>query len=355
MWIWALEAVAPFVLSLFFPNLKSKKSSKVIFGILCGIAICFVLGFKSHHMQPSDLNTYYQNMKNAINSSSWRTFYDPTSNFEIGYQFYVWLLSRIFIHPQWLFIITALICSASVIWFSFKYSKDPVLSITLFITVGSLVFEMSAIRQSLAMSICLVSTRYVKNNKFIPFIFMIVLAMLFHQSALVYLSIYFIGKFKYNWKYIVFLCVLSLCLFIFIEPLIELMNAILQRNSDYTSGVVYESGGIVAVMIYVLIMIFSIVFNNKQLKQNGNDTFFFFMLFIGFVFYILRYTTIQIAERISYYFAFSQIILLPNTVAQFEKKEQIIIKVIVYVLAFLLCLYRVNNGTYVPFLFFWNT
>ena len=353
MVIFGIVALSPLALSLFFPNLKTNKTSKIVFGILCCIAMCFVLGFKNYHLGPDDLRIYYENMQDAINSVSWKSFYDSESNLEAGYQMFVWLLSRIFRHPQWLYIIVAIICSVSVICFSFRYSENPVLSITLFITVAGLTFEMSAIRQSIAMSICLCSVKFIKNGKFIPFVLVVLSAMLFHLSAIVFLPIYFLRKFKYNFVGISVILIVFIAAFLLIEPLIDWMNALLNRKNEYDSGHVFESGGAIAVTIYVLIVLVSVIFNGR-LKKNGRDTFFFYMLLVGFACYILRYTTIQIAERISFYFAFAQIILLPNTLACFKEKEKFLITGAVYLLAFLLFMYRISSSLYVPFLFFWD-
>ena len=78
------------------------------------------------------------------------------------------------------------------------------------------------------------------------------------------------------------------------------------------------------------------------------------MTFVGAVFYLMRYTGVGIAERISYYFMFGQIIALPNAISRFDKSVSFAIKCVVIFLCIALFAYRLSSDGLVSYRFFWQ-
>jgi len=73
---------------------------------------------------------------------------------------------------------------------------------------------------------------------------------------------------------------------------------------------------------------------------------------LGLATYILRYTEVVIAERISYYFTFGQMALLPAVLQNLSKKEQLYVKILLVILCVLLFVYR--TLPLAPYIFFWQ-
>ena len=87
-----------------------------------------------------------------------------------------------------------------------RYSKDVTLSLIIYMCFQFFVFSMSALRQSMAMSICLIAYMMGKNNGLIPFLkycILVLMAVLIHRSAIVFAPAYFLMRFKLDFRMIV--------------------------------------------------------------------------------------------------------------------------------------------------------
>ncbi|MBO5312812.1 MAG: EpsG family protein [Clostridia bacterium] len=344
-----LITAGPVALSLLYRNINNDNRKKRSFLIFCGLALFLFMGLRSRFLGSGDTQGYFGMMKSAIASGSWSEYYDE-DGVEVGFQFFTYILSRLFDDAQALIIVTAAIYSFSICHFIYYNSKDVAFSTVAYITLGLMTFEMQGMRQSIAMSICLLSYELVKRKKFVPFVLAVLFAMLFHRTAIVFLVVYFISKLSYNWKNIAIMVVASAVVMFFADDLVAYANEIF--DSSYVNG--FESGGVVATAIYFLIIIFAIIFH-KELGKDKNEATMFYVLMIGAVCYVMRYIGTTVAERISFYFAFAQLTVLPNSLEYLKPREKKAIKVIVYVLMAGLFAYRlVTSADFLPYEFYWN-
>ena len=106
-----------------------------------------------------------------------------------------WLFYKILPSPQlWL------IATSAFFFFLFsrfvgKYSSDPYFSYFLFFTIFG-TFQMTGVRQSCAMAVLMLAFDQVQKRKLIPYLLLVGLAYLFHQSSLVFLPFYFVCRRK---------------------------------------------------------------------------------------------------------------------------------------------------------------
>ena len=142
--------------------------------------------------------------------------------------------------------------------------------------------------------------------------------------------------------------VISVIVVINADKIIEIANKYFERT--YTTAV--EKGGFVAVLIYAIIFIITLGFDNP-LKNGNKQTPLLYVLILGFVCYIMRYFGTLAAERISFYFAFSQVALLPNAKGIVVGKGRIIMRLAIILLAVALMAYRMHGSEFVPYRFFW--
>ena len=343
-------AIMPFVVSLFFKDINKSEKQKKIYCVICGIILTLLLGMRSRHIGSTDTNGYYDMMKNAIRSTSWSSYY--VKDFvEKGFQFFLWTLSRIFKDPQWVIVISSAIYTTCISIFICRYSKNVCLSFTMYICLGLMTFCMQGMRQAIAISVCLLAYNFAKKKKFVPFVAMVFLAWCFHQTAIVFLVVYMLTFIKLKPLHIMTVIAGIVIAILLSDRLISGANELFGKN--YHGAI--DSGGFVATAIYVLIIVFSI-FVAKRPIRNNIDTLIFFMLIVGFVCYIERYIGVLIAERISFYFVASQMILLPNAIAEgrIVKKDLWLVNGMVYCLCIALFIYRLQGSDLLPFEFFWQ-
>ncbi len=349
MAIYLTLAFVPILLSTLFPELNqnNKKQRKYYF-ILCGIIMLIVMGLRHNSLGSTDTQNYYNAMQRALNSDSWSGYYRP-DYYEIGMQFFTFVLSRIFHDPQWILIATSLIYIVSIFYFVDRNSDDVPLSLVAYITLGLMMFHLQGMRQSIAMSICLFAYEQAKKRHIVKFILLVLLATMFHQTAIVFIPIYFLVQMKYSTKNLLWMAAGSAVVVFFADNIINIANDVFDRGY-YTS---VDSGGFVATAIYIILLIVSLFYYHHQ-QQKDEPPSLLYVLILGTLCYIMRYIGTLAAERISFYFAFSQIALLPNAIKIMVGKDKLLMKLIIIVLAVALMAYRLNGSEFVPYKFFWQ-
>lgn len=349
MKIYLLLSIMPVLVSLFYRRGKANGEKKRSYCIVCGIIIVLVVGMRGKSVG-ADMENYYGIMKNAIDSPSWLGYYDKDGQ-EIGFQFFVFLLSRIFKNPQWLSFIASAISVTSMMVFCYSHSNNIRLSTTMYICLGLMGFHMTAVRQSIAMSICLFAYMFAEKRRLIPFLALVLLATLIHKTAIVFSVVYLFAVIELK-PMPLFLAVIGMIVAVYYSPyIIGLANGFWDK--EY--GTRISSGGYVATAIYVLILLFCVIVPKHPFEKNI-DGMMFYVLLIGFVSYVERYIGALAAERISFYFSFSQLILLPNTLenGKIRDKDKVAVEMAIVALCILLFVYRLAGSDLVPFKFCWG-
>lgn len=346
-------SIIPIIFSGFFNNYNNKQ--KKIYLMLCALFMIVVMGLRGRFVGSDDTNNYCKIFEIAVEQTNLKKFltirgvYNSNLIFsEIGFYGFVWGIGRVFNHYQFLLILSSLIMIICTIIFIKNNSDDCMLSIVMYITLGLFTFCMNGMRQGIAMSICLIAFDFAKNKKFIPFLITVLFAMLFHKSAIFYLIVYFLFLFKPKFSHIMFFLGLLSLFIIFSNNLISIFDYVVGK--DYADSENVESGGIVTVLIYLLVIIFTLI-TIKDLKNNNIIFTLLLISIIGLVTYLFRYFSIHIIERLSYYFFYSIIILLPSAINKFNCKERMLIKIITITVCLLLFAYRLNGSLFEEYYF----
>lgn len=351
MIIYAFIAIMPLLFSVFFPKMNEYDKRKRRYLTLCGIVLILFIGLRSRFVGSEDSFNYYNMMRRALLCESWQEYFDP-DYVEEGFQLLVYVLSRIFNSAQFLFIVSGIIFVVAVCYCIYKNSENVVLSMTMYVTLGIMQFQLQGMRQAIAMAICMVSFEFVKKKKLIPFALLVILAMQFHRTAVVIAAIYVVSILAYNVWSIILLAICSGVVFAYTDQLMAFANDLFE--TDYSQTI--DSGGFIATAIYVLIIVFAMIFYRKEMSQKKDKTAstIMFVTILGFVSYIMRYFGVLISERISFYFMFGQLLLLPNAIKKMPAEYRKVVEYAVSVLCIALFLYRIRGSAFVPYQFFWQ-
>ena len=115
---------------------------------------------------------------------------------DFGFNILQLFLQNISNDPQILIFTTALITNVLIVITLYKYSRMIELSLFVFIASGMYTVSMNGIRQSLAAAIIFAATKYILDGNFKKFLLVILLASTIHQTALIFIPIYFIVRRK---------------------------------------------------------------------------------------------------------------------------------------------------------------
>lgn len=322
---------------------------------LCIIGVLFVMGLRTPYTGSPDTGKYVRLFETIQEYSSFKECFASSLEkqlllSEIGFNLYTWCASRIFIHSQWFLFLTSAIIVGCTAHFIRKHSADYTVSWIVFICLGSMTFSMNGMRQALAMSICLLAYDFAVRRKFFRFLLIVFIAVLFHKSAMFFVIVYFAKNMKLNVKSAAVLIGSALVAIVFSDEMAVVYDNL--TGEDYATGESFEGGGLVAILIY-LIAIALYFFLSKNLKDP--EKFYPLALcVIGLTFFLLRYASTQIFERISYYFAYFLMLVFANIFKETEHQIKFPIRLCFFVCCVLLFWYRTTGGTFSDYALFWN-
>ena len=204
-----------------------------------------------------------------------------------------------------------------------KLSEMPL--ITLFVLTGTYLSNVGFVRQQVAMAILLFSIVYIIKRKFIPFLLLVLIASGFHYSALVFLLAWWIFNINVSRKIIILSVIISVLSYVVVAPILVQFGQIVggdigMRIGGYTElGMDYEDTSALSYSQLILKSLF-----NKGLffligfflyyKPMFHYSFFrgFFNLYcFGAVLFFLTSPISIVFTRMSWYFDFCQILLVP--------------------------------------------
>lgn len=273
---------------------------------------------------------------------------DGTSNLEPGYQLLV-KIGHLFDFNgsnQSVFILTHLVILVLLYTYIYRYSKTPFVSVFLIVGTTFYAFSLSGMRQALATSIFIFSIRYIKDRKWIQYYLCIVIAILFHKSAIIYLVMYFLPWI--NLSPLLVVCLLPVN--IVLTPVYRaILIQVTSRLGMYTNyfGAVYDQGGfsisqaveILLILGLVIVIKYFLVADPKQREMR--DIRFELNAQMGLSLIVSVITILPSSSRILYLLLPVQIVLLPNLIAKITDKR--IRWIIFVILAVFFVFYLVQN------------
>lgn len=290
------------------------KSGKKYFIIACGIILFLYAALRGHRMQ-IDIPRYVMYYENYSKYSFEKilTLYDSNLK-DPTYYVTGWLFSRIFTDPQWWLAFIGAIYVGAAMFLIYKESENPLLSLLAFIALGYFEFSLSGLRQAIAMALTMVSYFFVKEKKFIPFIILVIIATLFHRSAIIFLIIYPIAHTKLGINHIVVFLVFLVVFFGFQGTVRSLIaNVFEDTQFEYYAGS-EKSLTVSGFIIQAAIFLFSLMYYPLVKKKYEKADVLYNLSFLGLAFQLF---SSMIAEffRVSMYFSIFNIILIPMAIS----------------------------------------
>ncbi|HHU72406.1 MAG TPA: EpsG family protein [Clostridiales bacterium] len=232
------------------------------------------------------------------------------------------------------------------IWI-YRNSSNSLMSFLIYSCLFYSFFSITGIRQTIATALVVfVGYKYIKKQNFWIFLLLIIVATSIHFSAICYLPYYFIANKEITNKYLVIYgCVLS-GVFVFNENIFRLGTKLL----GYDQYIFREETGTTWTFSILLmaLAIVALLKKNEILKNNAGAKHHINGLLIAVL--LVPFTFVNpVAMRIIQYFSLSIILLVPEIINSFHKKERIFVFFVAC--STLIVLLIRNNPTY---LFFWQ-
>lgn len=271
-----------------YSNMDDRKKDKTIYIILSLALLAIMTMFRSEAVG-NDTDNYIA-MYNRIASSDVIP-YIKNSITEPGFILYCWLLTRLSLNPQLLFIVTGLIVYYSVGRFIWKYVSAPGLICYSIVALMKFDFFMSAVRQALAISILLFAFDYILNKKIVPFTVLTIIAVLIHYSSLIFFIIYGVynlsfsktikldRKFYISWSIGLFIVMLVF------QKIINILLRFFPKYSYYEGSALFDGEPRLALLLQaavnILVFVMTMLLLTEEEKKNSNIKIFTFLAIVN--------------------------------------------------------------------------
>lgn len=241
---------------------------------------------------------------------------------EFGFYFIQSMLHRISNDPQILVFTTALVTNILIILVLYKYSRLFEVSIFVFIASGLFTVSMNGIRQTLAASIIFAATNFLIKGNWKGFIFVVLIASTIHNSALIFIPIYFIVRRK-AWSKVTFILLgLALLITLMYNTFSTLLFDALS-NTEYGHYSDFNEGGanIFRVGVTGVPLLLAYLGRHKLRELWPKSDYIVNLSMLGLLFMIVSYKD-WIFARFDIYFELYSLILFSWIIPLFAKKQQ---------------------------------
>lgn len=344
MFVWLCLIIYIFIARAYVGTLNEKNTNTFLF--ITGFGIIFIMGSRYPQYEiVYDLEIYYKYYE-TVRYIPWKQLFSYT-RFEPGYAILNKILSTLIPWNQFILYFEAAFCVICTFRFIKKNTSDVFLGVLSYVLLGSMAFQLTAFRQALAMSICLISIEYAKRKKLKSFIFLVLLAMSFHITSLIFLPAYYFINRKANLRSN-FISIVIIIISPFLANFItNLGNKLF--NMSYSGYMGNTLAGLVPIAIYSMIIIYNYLHISKSTNRIGLN-----MLIPGLAIYIMRYATTTL-ERISHYYTIGVSTALPEALELAPNlKFYKLLKALAVILMISLFIYRLTYAEYAEYRFFWN-
>ncbi|MDT2747772.1 EpsG family protein [Vagococcus fluvialis] len=249
---------------------------------------------------------------------------------------------------QYVLIVTALITLIPIYTTIKKYSINPFLSLFYFISFYFYFNSFNLVRQYLVVSFLFYSVKFIFEKRLIPFVLTVLVASLFHMTALFFIPFYWLCRIKYRSFTYLILMIASVCISFLTPTLIRIIAKLVPKVASYINYDVQGASANFTIIFTFCAFVVAILLKEKIEKIEKNSIIYINFVFFAFCLSLLSINNIIFFRLASYFYIFI-ILLLPLLFYSLDKK----LKPITYFLSSLLLimyyyrqLFNNNAGVY---------
>jgi hypothetical protein len=315
-----------FFLFSFYSYFVNRKLEKKLYYLLV-VLLCFIAGFR--YETGNDWYIYEVIFENTLEISV--LFSDPNlyishfNDIEIGYKILNSLVLGMGGDVQVIFLLTNVFSFYVLSKFINRYSNYRILSLLIYYSIFYLNFNMSIIRQGIALSFFLLAFNYLVRRQSVKYFMVAIIASLFHVSALVLIPIYFVYHLRYSRTFYavlvgtaIFIRIFEIKILFYFSSLIPafIMSDLTHYFENNISDSLISFGNLERILMVGLILIFG----SAMVKKREEYHIFISMYVIYVALNFVLYENEAILSRIRFYLQISYILILPMFIEVVKKQ-----------------------------------
>ena len=291
---------------------------------------------------------------------------DDNYQWEVGYNYINYLFHDILhLDFQFFLLFVSLFFCIVLARFIYYYSKSPLFSFYLHLTIGIFIMSISGIRQCIAISFCYMAFMLLQNSKerdiksLIFSLLMIAIAFTFHNSAIIFSPFLCFLFYRYRLsKNGAFIWIIVGMSSIVIKGLLgPYIMALAPQKYENMSLSTNYAANILVLIIPIVIALFCLFFSKTEKDGKYSCLLSTMFVFISMVIFFINMMSLnnQIG-RLAMYFQYSYLILIPYCIETMPKTESKIWKPIIILICALFFIIG-NSGDIMQgdeYHFFWE-
>ena len=327
------------IVYLIYNQAQNDKQKKWLFILGC-LGLWLFVGLRSNNTG-ADTIGYVESFQNIVNIR-WDGIAEAYTK-DHGYYYFVKLIRSITSSTVIFKLATAFASLIGVFDLCYRNTKRPVLALYFYVTIGNLYFVMTGMRQAIAMSICLLSIRFIQKRKLIPFVLLVLIAAQFHHSAYIFLVMYFLGTRRVDALNMLITIGVTIAAYFSYESLLDVANEML----DYDYGIEEAGNGGIFFVILLIILVLALITKSNWMKDIKERVVMNTGVLAG-VIWVFRLVG-RTAERPSMYFLNAIPVVLSESIDSMEnKQDRMLVELGAIALTFAFFAYR-SIGCYYAF------
>lgn len=231
---------------------------------------------------------------------------------EPGY-FLITIIARFVSDQYWaLLVVIAIVAVLCHMISIYKFSLNPVFSLFVFITLGYYTFFFNGARQGIACAIYTLSFGALLKGNFWKYAIWVLIASLFHKTAIIALPLYFLFRMKFSLKLLLMMAGIAILGVLAFDSILQLGIYISVRYAIYEK--LHATGAQLLTIFYVALCLFFLIFRSfvSSEDRNSYDTFLNMFMLGSLVYVIIMFSEGYVElTRIAVYFHIASIFLWP--------------------------------------------
>lgn len=335
-------------------GVESSASRRRAYCIIVSVQWILLSGLRGLSVGP-DTYAYFedfQSVKLIRWDTIWYGFYDKyiqgASIKDPGYPLLVKTFQLFSGSYQVFLIFIAVLFTASMGVWIYRHSRDPYLSFLLYSCLFYSFFAITGIRQTIVTALVVfMGYGLIQRRRLVPFVALTLAASTIHMSALFFLPFYFVYGLKWTRRSVV-VFVLAAVLVPLVLPRVLTPLAFLFNYGDYVSSHITVGGTSTYAVLISAVTILALYYRRKILAQAPEAEHSITAAALATVFTLATFVN-QVFMRVQQYYALFLMLLIPQMISAFDKRERTVIY-FWFTLVLVLLLVRTSPR----YVFFWQ-
>lgn len=335
--------------AVFSVGQRVKRSKR--FCIVSGV-IYFLIAAMRGFGVGNDTGNYYHAFLQMANYPLKAVFKSLVAREEYLFYLFLWIIRQITANFTVVLAIIALLFTVAAWLYIYKYSEDPRLSVIFLLSFNIYQFTLTGLRQTMAISFVLLAIMALKKEKVFVAVLLILVASLFHASALVLLPIVFLRRIKLSRETL--FCSLVILLIVFVAR-VPIAAKLIPFIADRGYIINVSSSGFTMAFVVFALYTFFVVFSREYEDYFGDYRLVSWMMLLA-CFFEMLVPAQNIFFRIAFYFLIIGIELIPNMVmaVHHDRSRKIVMGTLYVLLSIQYLFFTINSSGIMPYYTFWQ-